>query len=208
MRRVKTKEDPNTKNHKQDDDDDDDEIDIEHDLESQDKKVVYESPKEYGLAGVIIQQYYAAHKGDPEEEKEEGKEIDGIKQIVDKSLNVIIGFIASFISSLILAEDQATEVTIMILVMYAIWITMDRFIKNYVRLIWILQKNSVYRQVVIAVIGMVSSLGIYTLSVLGLTILKGLWESSNINNGEAFVSISTIIISLYSAYFTYDYLGM
>jgi hypothetical protein len=132
---------------------------------------------------------------------------ENLKKVVEKGVNIIIGFIAVFISDLILKEDETTELTIMIIIIYAIWFTLDQFIRDYIRMLWAIQKNTVYRSVVIDIVNLISYLGIYTISKLALDVLNNLWESSNINLGEAFVSLTTIIVSLYAVYRTYDHLS-
>jgi hypothetical protein len=158
---------------------------------------------------ILLQEYFAESGKSIKEEEEayDESQPETLKKVIDKGVNIIIGFIAVFISDLLLEEDETTELTIMVIIIYAIWFTIDQFIREYIRILWAIQRNTVYRDVVIDIVNLLSYLGIYTISKLALDILNSLWKSSNINLGEAFVSLTTIIVSLYAVYRTYDHLS-
>jgi hypothetical protein len=164
--------------------------------------------KNYELAKLIIRDYFPDNNTqqtpenfDPENQPET------IQKVIDKGVQIIIGFIASFISDILQEEDQTAELTIMIVIVYSIWFSLDQFIRFYIVRLWVVQKSTVYRDVIIACVNLVSYLGMYLLAKLGLDILNNLWKSSSINTGEAFVSLSSICVSLYSVYFVYEHLN-
>jgi hypothetical protein len=175
--------------------------------ESEDEEEEGEEEYDEVVLDVIIKQYFPDSRVGEEKEEPDETQPESLKKVIEKGVTIIISFIAGFITDLLLKEDETTEITIMVLVMYGIWFTIDQFVRNYIAYLWIVQKNTVYRDVVIAIVNLVSYLGIYTISKLGLDILNGLWETSNINAGEGFISLSSICISLYAVFYTHDHLS-
>jgi hypothetical protein len=157
----------------------------------------------------LIQDYFtnSGYNAKETEDIMDESQPETLNKAVDKGVQVVIGFIALFITNLVANEQETAELTIMITIIYAIWFTIDQFIRGYIKLLWAIQRNSVYRKVVIDIVNLISYLGIYVITKLALDVLNDLWESSNINLGEAFVSLSTIIISLYAVYRTFDHLS-
>lgn len=177
------------------------------DEDESDEEEEEEEEYETTVLTVIKKYYFPGKKMEEESEEQDSSQPEKLQDVIKTGVTIIISFIAGFITDLIMGEEEIAEITVMVMIICAIWFSMDPAVRQYINFLWIIQKNTVYKDVVIAIVNLVSYLGVYMIPKLGLTILNDLWKSSNINVGEAFVCLSTIFIALYGAFYTEGHLN-
>jgi hypothetical protein len=114
--------------------------------------------------------------------------------LFDRGLSVIISLISTAVYSIIVSRSNRIELTIIIIVAFLLWLSIDGVLRSWIGRMWSLKYNKGWQSVLLDVVNFVSLLGIFLVLELILGNLVNNINSSNPSLFEIGVAIYSVML--------------
>ena len=115
-------------------------------------------------------------------------------RLINRGMAVIISFISSFGLSLVVAQPSRVEITVIVVVLFVLWIMADRLIRGWFETSVLMKANARWRDLIIAVLDFLLLLGIFLVAQLFLRALRDGIDTSELSAVEVIVFILAIVL--------------
>ena len=115
-------------------------------------------------------------------------------RLLDRGMAVIISFISSFMLSLIVSQPSRVEITVIVVVLFVLWIMADRLIRTWFETSMIMKDNARWRDVILAVLDFLLLLGIFLVAQLFLRALRDGISTSELSAVEVVSFVLAIML--------------
>ncbi len=122
------------------------------------------------------------------------KERSTIVRLFDKGLSVIIGLVSNFVFDIIDIKSNRLELFLVVIIVFLLWVSADRFIRKWVKKLNVLETNKVWQSVLLGILDFVILLGTFLVIQLILEFLKNGISNINPNLFEIFVGIFALML--------------
>ncbi len=121
-----------------------------------------------------------------------------ILRIWNRIVGVVIGFFSTYIFNEIKKLNNQLEVAILTISLFIAWMLLDGYMRPRIFQIWVFRQNKSWSLVILEIMDLVWTLGIFLIVQFLLDLLSDSVDEGDLNGGEKFIGISTIIIIVFS----------
>ncbi len=120
-----------------------------------------------------------------------------LSKLLDKAVTVIIGFLSNFVFGFVRAKPNSTELSLIIVLAFALWTGLDPPLRRWLRKIPSLKRDAVWRRTLEASLDFVWLLGVFLVVQLSLQFFLSAIGTTDPNFDEIVVGLAAAVLVVF-----------